>query len=637
MTAISPETAPATTASPDQGAHKGGVDRSDIARVLLVVAAAVVVWFHLWEPVARWSVIGLAAMVIGGWPIFKEAVENLLARRMTMELSMTIALVAALLIGQVFTALVITAFVLVAEILEGLTVSRGRQAIRSLLDFLPRTATLRRGARFEDVPLQAVGAGDVVLVRPGACIPVDGMVLKGRSFVEEAAITGEPLPVEKLPGAAAYAGTTNQSGILEVRADRLGADTTFGKIVEAVERAERSRAPIQRTADRLAAFLVYFAIGAALLTLVISRDIRATISVVIVAGACGVAAGTPLAILGGIGQSARRGAIVKGGRYLETLAAVDTVVLDKTGTLTYGHPRVSVVRPGTGVTAEELMAAAAAAEGPSEHPLGKAIVTWAVEQGLHVAEAGSFRYTPGRGVVAEVDGEPIAAGNRALFEELGVLANVPYRPLDETASEVLVARQGRFLGAIDVTDVLRPEARTAVRTLRALGIKTILLSGDRGAVAEALGRELLVDTAEGGLLPEGKMQRVADLVRAGRVVAMVGDGINDAPALAEASVGVAMGSGTDVARESADVVLIGNDLSKFVDTLRIARQTRRTIRQNFAGTLAVDTVGIALAAAGLLTPLLAAFIHVTSELTFILNSARLLPRPKVVVSLRRDP
>jgi Cd2+/Zn2+-exporting ATPase/Cu+-exporting ATPase len=591
----------------------------------LVAIAAAAVWFHVWEPLPRVSVIGLAATLVGGYPIFKEAAENVLERRMTMELSMTIALVAALAIGEFFTALVITLFVLGAEILEGMTVRRGRRAIGDLLDFLPRTATVRRAGDIRQVPAEEISIGDLLLVNPGSRIPVDGTVAGGHSFVDQAPITGESMPVEKSAGAWVYAGTINQSGALEVRAERLGRDTSFGKIIEAVERAERSRAPIQKLADRLAGYLVYFALGAAVLTFLITRDVRSTISVVIVAGACGIAAGTPLAILGGIGRAARQGAIIKGGLYLEILAQVDTVVFDKTGTLTFGTPDVQEILPADGVSVRTLLEAAAAAERRSEHPLAKAILTRAESLAVPAVEPDHFAYTPGKGVAASLDGEQILVGNRAFFRDRQIA--MPDRAASDGSgtAAVLVARGRRYLGAIRVSDTVRPEAKSAVAALRAIGIRTVLLTGDARSVAEAVAAELGVDEMAAELLPEAKLERVKQLVESGHVVAMVGDGINDAPALMQASVGVAMGSGTDVARESASVVLLGNDLLKFIETVSLARRTRRTILQNFVGTLAVDGVGVALAAVGLLNPLLAAFIHVASELAFILNSARLLP------------
>ena len=594
-------------------------------RIALVAVAATCVGWHVWEPFAAVSVIGVIGLAVGGWPIYKEALENLLARRMTMELSMSIAIIAAAAISEFFTALVITLFVLIAEVLEGMTVSRGRRAIRDLLDFLPRAVSVRRSGAVAEVDADTLTVGDAVLVNPGGRIPVDGTVLAGHSFVDQARITGESLPLEKTAGAAVFAGSINQSGALEIRAERIGRDTSYGKIIEAVEQAERSRAPVQRLADRLAGYLVYFALGAAVLTYLLTRDIRSTISVVIVAGACGIAAGTPLAILGAIGRAARAGAIIKGGLFLEQLGRVDTVVLDKTGTLTYGRPEVRALLPVAGVDELALLDAAAAAEIRSEHPLGKTIVGRAREMGRPVREPESFAYTPGRGVDAMVDGDRVLVGNEVLMRANGIAIPNDLLAKYPEASEVFVARAGRLLGAVVIADTLRAEAAQAIRSIQSMGIKTVLLTGDAEVVATVIAKQLGISEVAADLLPEDKRQRVKELVDQGRTVAMVGDGINDAPALIEAHVGVSMGSGTDVARESADVVLLGNDLLKFAETLAIARRTRGIIWANFVGTIGVDALGIALAAFGLLNPLLAAFIHVASEMTFILNSARLLP------------
>jgi len=401
--------------------HEHGFELVEVLRVAFVALAAIAVWFHLWEPLHRVSVIGLVATLIGGYPIFKEAFDNVLEHRMTMELSMTIALVSALAIGEFFTALVITAFVLAAEIVEGLTVGRGRRAIQDMLDFLPQTASVLRGDQIVEVDTKTILPGEVVVIRPGGRIPVDGKVILGHSFVEQAAITGEPMPSEKSSGSDVYAGTINQAGTLQVRAERLGKETTFGKIIEAVENAERSRASIQKTADRLAGYLVYFALGAAVLTFLITHNLRSTISVIIVAGACGIAAGTPLAILGAIGRAARNGSIIKGGIYLEALGQLHTVFFDKTGTLTYGLPSVAEIYPAAGISKDQLIEAAARAERNSEHPLGRAVVRYAEQRKLQVSEPESFEYRIGRGVLATMDGESVVVGKRGLLEGLEIV------------------------------------------------------------------------------------------------------------------------------------------------------------------------------------------------------------------------
>jgi heavy metal translocating P-type ATPase len=610
----------------DHGAdHEHGqvLNWPDVYRVLFVAVAAGAIWFLGGSRNPYLTGIGVICTLAGGFPIFHEAWENITQRRMTMELSMAIAIVAALAIREIFTALVITLFVLVAEILEGLTVGRGRTAIRHLVGLLPTTATVRRNESWQDVETKEIAVGEIVLVKPGTRIPVDGLVAGGHSFVDQATITGESMPAEKSKGTSVYAGTINQSGALEIRVDRMGRDTTFGKIIDAVERAEKSRAPIQGIADRLSGYLVYFALGAAALTFLITHNVRSTISVVIVAGACGIAAGTPLAILGGIGRSAQLGSIIKGGLYLESLATIDTVLLDKTGTLTYGTPEVVDVHPVEGVSVASLLKAAVTAESRSEHPVAKAILKKASNLEISGEEPERFDYTPGQGIVAGCQGIEIIVGNRVFLEGHGIALST--NTVSQTDSQIFVAREGKFLGTLVVADMLRPEATKAIQDLKSMGLKTVLLTGDSKAVAEDIGGKLGVDEIAAELLPQDKLEFVSRLTDARHNVIMVGDGVNDAPALMKATVGIAMGAGTDVARESANVVLIGNDLSKLVETLSIARRCRRTIMQNFVGTLVVDSIGIGLAALGFLNPLLAAFIHVASEMTFILNSARLLP------------
>lgn len=595
----------------------------ELARIGFVGVAIVISWLQVWQPVPHFDLVGFAAALIGGYPIFREALADLLSRRMTMELSMTIALASALAIREVFTALVIVFFVLIAEVLEELTVGRGRRAIQNLLHLLPQHVELRRSDGVQPASLIELRVGDVVLVRPGGRVPVDGVVVAGHSFIDQAAITGESMPVEKIPGAHVYAGTVNQSGVLEIQTATVGRDTAFGKIIEAVEHAEHSRAPVQRTADRLAGYLVYFALICAIFTFIVTHNARSTISVVVVAGACGIAAGTPLAILGAIGRAARHGAIVKGGLYMEGLSKVDTVVLDKTGTLTLGNPEVVSVDPADGIERELLFRVVASAERFSEHPLARAILGRANELNLELVDPEGFSYTPGKGISCRVEGKPTVVGSRAFLLEHGM--TVPVAPTDQDSStEIAVAQGGVHLGIIRVADVLRPQAVEAVRALREMSINTVLLTGDADAIGRAVGYQLQVDEVEAELLPLQKLARVRALRSSGKTVAMVGDGINDAPALMEANVGIAMGSGTEVARESANVLLLGNDLLNVVEVLKIARQCNRIIMANFAGTLTVDVAGVVLAALGYLNPVLAALIHVSSEMVLILNSARLL-------------
>lgn len=606
--------------------HHGGMSEYiRLALMALVVIASVSGWWRHWMS-RDW--LAFAATLIGGFPIFKEAWENLCKRRMTMELSMTLALVAALCIGQFLTALVIAFFVLFAELVEGYTVGGGRRAIQNLIDALPRQVRVRRGGQEHELATNEVAAGEIIIIRPGERIPADGIVTKGHSFVDQSSITGESLPVEKVEQSKVFAGTINKDGVVEVIVEKIGRDTTFGKIIDIVEQAEKSRAPVQRIADKLSAGLVYFAFSAAVFTLIVTRNITSTISVIIVAGACGVAAGTPLAILAGIGNAARRGIITKGGLYLELLSRIDTVVLDKTGTLTLGIPEVTAVRTFDHVTENEVLQTAAIAEQHSEHPLGEAIVRRARERELPLREYSHLHYSPGKGIVVEESGTRILVGTHALFEEHGV--PVPVNTLSEAGAHdgagktvVLVGRDNRVLGTVTLADQLRAEAKKAVQDLKAQGYRTILLTGDSSHTAKVIGTELGVHKAIGDLLPEQKVEKIRKLLRDGRKVAMVGDGVNDAPALAEATVGIAMGQGTDVALETADVTLMTSDLSRLVELLAISKRCYRVIMFNFWGTISVDTAGIILAFFGMLAPIAAALIHVGSELAFILNSARL--------------
>ncbi|MFT0846860.1 cation-translocating P-type ATPase [Actinomycetaceae bacterium L2_0104] len=599
------------------------IDRADLARTLFVAACTLAVALGLTGPWPTVPIVALVGLVTGCWPILTEAIEDVRGRRMSMELSMLIAIIAAAAIGEWVTALLITTFVLAAEILEDLSMDRGRDALTDLMAFLPENVQVRQNGDIRVVPLADVEAGQVVVVAPGGRIPVDGLVVAGESTADQSRITGEPLPVDVAAGSEVFAGSINQIGAIEVRAELVGTESSYGRIVEAVRRAQSSEPPVQRLADRLAAWLVYLALGGAALTYLVTRDITAAISVVVVAGACGIAAGTPLAVLAAIARIARAGAFVKDGAHLEALSTVDTVVFDKTGTLTTGTATVIGVQTNGGTAANALLELAASVESYSEHPLGQAIVEHARALGLAVRPAANFVYRPGLGVTATVEGRQIAAGSRAL------VADAPSHVDGQgTATAVHVSIDGRYEGTIALADTIRESAREAVAELERRGLRTLIITGDREATARAVAAELGIDDVRAGLLPDQKLAAIDAERAAGHRLAMIGDGVNDAPALARADVGIAMGSGTDIARESADVVLISSDLHDLVRTVHVAQRARRIVMFNFAGTIAVDLIGMALAALGLLGPVLAALVHVGSETAFILNSARLIPGRK---------
>ena len=624
------------------------IERADIVRIAVVGLATLGTWAAGAAGTPSWVVgaVGVPALVVGCWPLVVEAAGDLRERRMSMELSMLLAIVAAAVIGEWVTALAVTVFALCAEVLEDLSMDRGRDALTNLMSFLPQTAQVVSGvetaapAEATEVPLDEVRPGQVIALSPGGRVPVDGIVRTGRADVDQSRITGEALPVQVGPGDRVPAGSITR-GALELEVERVGEDSSYGRIVAAVRHAQSSRAPVQRLADRLAARIVYFALAAALVTFLATQDARATISVIIVAGACGVAAGTPLAVLAAIARAAHCGAFVKDGTHLEQLSAVDTVVLDKTGTLTVGAPRVVAVGPTEAAAGEdEVLALAAAAEWNSEHPIGRAIYSEAAVRDLTVPMPQDVVYSPGAGVSARVDGRRVTVGRRKRQEHQpgqdtsgsddAIASSIASDPEAPSATSVVEVRaDGQLLGTIALADRLRQGAATAVRDLSEMGLGVLMLTGDSAAsashVAGLLG--LTEDQVRNDLLPTDKEEVVRSLRQAGKCVAMVGDGVNDAPALSAADVGIAMGTGTDVAREAGDVVLVGSAPADLVETVRVARRARGIIMVNFVGTVVVDAAGMIAAGLGLLGPVAAALVHVVSESAFILNSARLVPRP----------
>ena len=629
------------------------IEWADVVRIAVVGLAALGAWIAGAAGTPGWAVgaVGAVVLAVGCWPLLVEAAEDLRKRRMSMELSMLLAIVAAAIIGEWVTALAVTVFALCAEVLEELSMDRGRDALTDLMSFLPQTARVvgapeaaesaesSQSASITEVPLDEVRPGQVIALSPGGRVPVDGVVRTGRADVDQSRITGEALPVQVGPGDRVPAGSITR-GALELEVERVGEDSSYGRIVAAVRHAQSSRAPVQRLADRLAARIVYLALAAALVTFLVTRDVRATISVIIVAGACGVAAGTPLAVLAAIARAARCGAFVKDGTHLEQLSAVDTVVVDKTGTLTVGEPRVVSVRPTEAVAGEdEVLALAAAAEWNSEHPIGRAIYNEAAVRDLTVPVPGDVAYSPGAGVSTHIEGRRITVGrcrgqghqperDTPGCEDEAALSAESDPEAPSATSVVEVRADGQLLGTIALADRLRQGAATAVRDLGDMGLEVLMLTGDSAAsarhVAGLLG--LTEEQVRADLLPTDKEEVIDSLRRAGKQVAMVGDGVNDAPALGAADVGIAMGTGTDVAREAGDVVLVGSAPADLVETVRVARRARRIIMVNFVGTVVVDVVGMVAAGLGLLGPVAAALVHVVSESAFILNSARLVPR-----------
>ncbi len=568
--------------------------------------------------------VWLALVLAGGYPVFNEVIRAALQRQITSHTLMTVGLVAALAVGEWPTAVLIVFFMRLGRYVEGFTTGRARRALKDLTALAPQQARVERDGVEQMVPASAVNVAEVVIVRPGEQIPVDGEVVSGHATVDQAAITGESIPVEAGPGTRVFAATIAQLGSLRVRAVQVGAETTFGRVIQLVEEAETHRAGVQRIADKFSAYYLPLVLGVAVLTFWWGGNALAATAVLVVACSCSFALATPIAMLASIGAGARRGLLIKGGKYLETLARADVLLIDKTGTLTLGQPRITDVIPLDPVSETELLTLAASAERYSEHPLAEALRSAAQERRLPLIEPVDFTATPGMGVQALLDGRRVIVGSRRMVPLGGAVAIAAEL---ETQGKTLlfVAREGTLIGILAVADTLRPEVPQALQAVRDLGVQQIeLLTGDNERTAAALGERLGV-AYRAGLLPEDKIAMVKEYQRLGHTVIMVGDGINDAPALAQADVGMAMGAaGSDVAIEAAHIVLMRSDWGLVPEALRIARRTLRVVKLNIGFTGVYNLIGLSLAALGFLPPALAAAAQSLPDFIILGNSSRLL-------------
>jgi P-type Cu+ transporter len=572
----------------------------------------------------------LLVLALGFGPL-RRVVRDALAGRVTAHTLVSLGALAALLVGEWVTAVVVVVFMRVAEHVESFTASRGRSALRDLSALAPPQARVERGGAEVQVPVAEVRAGEVVVVRPGERIPVDGEVVGGHAAVDQAAITGEGLPVEAEPGTGVFAATLVHGGVLRIRAERVGADSTFGRVVRMVEEGEAHRAEVQRLADRFAVWYLPVVVAIALLTWLVRGDVLAMAAVLVVACSCAFALATPVAMIASIASGARQGLLVKGGRYLEALARADVLLLDKTGTLTLGRPRITDIVTLGGALEDEVLALAAAAERHSEHPLAEAVRAAAEERGLPAPASDDFEALPGLGVRARVAGATVEVGNRRLIADVGAdidggaAAAALARLQGEGKSTLLVARDGVPLAVLGAADTLRPEVPAALAEARTLGIRHVeILSGDNASATRALADALGV-AYRAELLPEEKIRIVEEYRALGHVVVMVGDGVNDALALRRADVGIAMGAaGTDVALEAAHLALMRDDWMLVPRALRIAKRTMGVVRLNIVYTVVYNVVGVSLAALGILPPILAAAGHSLPDLAILANSSRLL-------------
>jgi Cu+-exporting ATPase len=537
----------------------------------------------------------------------------------------------------------IISLVLLGQVLELRARAQTRGALRSLLGLAPKLARrVRAGGDDEDVPLALVQVGDLLRVRPGESVPVDGVVTEGGSAVDESLVTGESIPVSKEPGAKVTGATVNGTGSFVMRAERVGEATLLAQIVRMVSEAQRSRAPIQRLADKVAAWFVPAVVVAALVTFAVWAAIGPeprlafaivnAVAVLIIACPCALGLATPMSVMVGTGRGASSGVLVRNAEALELMEKVDTLLVDKTGTLTEGKPRLVAVRPAKGFGDDQVLKAAAGIERASEHPLAHAVLVEARRRGLELHAAAGFQSITGKGVTGEIDGQRVAVGNATLMRDLGVPDELPdaEQLRSEGETVLLVSIGGRLAGVLGVADPIKQTSAEALRALRAQGIRVVMLTGDSAATAAAVARKLGIEEFEAEVLPARKSEVVQRLRSEGRIVAMAGDGINDAPALAAADVGIAMGTGADVAMESAGVTLLRGDLRGIVRARRLGRATMRNIRQNLFWAFAYNVLGVPIAAgvlypiAGiLLSPMLASAAMSFSSVSVIANALRL--------------
>lgn len=626
---------------------------------------------HLIAPQAsNWTQLVLATPVVlwAGWPFFVRGEQSLVTRNLNMFTLIAMGTGVAWIYSVVATlapslfppafrnldgsvpiyfeaAAVITVLVLLGQVLELRAREQTGGAIRALLDLAPVTAKrVKEDGSDEEVSLAKVHVGDRLRVRPGEKVPVDGALLEGRSSVDESLVTGESMPATKNAGDKVIGGTLNQTGSFVMRADKVGGDTLLSRIVDMVASAQRSRAPIQRLADQVSGWFVPLVILIALLAFVawamwgpeprMSYGLIAAVSVLIIACPCALGLATPMSVMVGIGRGAQYGVLIKNAEALERFEKIDTLVVDKTGTLTEGKPRVTAIHAAAGVAEDDLLAIAASLERASEHPLALAIVQAAAERGLALKEATDFDSPVGKGVIGRVDGKAIVIGNRRFLGELGVdatpLDSKAERLREEAATAIFVAIDGKISGVIGIADPIKPTTLDALQSLREDGVAVVMLTGDNWTTARAVAKRLGISEVEAEILPEDKSKVVSRLREAGRIVAMAGDGVNDAPALAAADVGIAMGTGTDVAIESAAVTLLKGDLRGIVRGRRLSKTTMHNIRENLFFAFFYNAAGVPIAAGALyptfgllLSPTIAAAAMALSSVSVVVNSLRL--------------
>jgi heavy metal translocating P-type ATPase len=601
------------------------MNRARWIEVVRIVATGLVAFLY-WRSLVPLPLLWMS-VAVGLYPLVKTGVLDLVhEHKIGTEIFVTIATLVAVFGGETVAGAVLMVIILIAEFIAELNTDRARASIKELIGCVPQVALVKRDGGQHTIALSEVKVGDIVLVRAGEKIPVDGHIILGQGSVNEAPITGESIPKDKGIGSLVFAGTVVDAGALDINTDKVGVDTTFARIIGLVEGAQSQQAPVQRLADQVAAWLIPVVFVFLIAVYLVTRDVRTIVTLMIFTSPAELGLATPLVMIAAIARAARHGILIKGGLYLETLARVDTMVFDKTGTLTANMPEVvRIVTGPSHVSESDLVRLAAASDLRSAHPLAKAMVSHAQRMQLVVPEPTHYEQILGRGVKATVEGRQVLCGNLALLQENGVAQAMANGAGDQTP--IYVAIDGQLAGTLFIADTLRPGAHQALSDLRTSGVKRIvMLTGDNAATAKAIGDALGIDEIRAELLPAEKVRAIAELQRQGHRVAMVGDGINDAPALAQADVGIAMGgAGTQAALEAADIVLMVDDLAKIAGARAIARRAYRTVQENLlVGVGVVHLMGITAALMGWIGPIEAAVLHLGPDLLVFINSVKLL-------------
>jgi Cd2+/Zn2+-exporting ATPase len=586
-------------------------------------------WLGL-GPIHLPTALAVVSLIVGGYPVVTSAIKTLLIPDLNVDTLVSIAAISATAVGAYQEAATVIFIMLLGEFLEGLTVGKARKAIASLIQLSPKMAWVRREGKEVEVPIEDVKPNEVVIVKPGERIPVDGKIVSGCGSINQATLTGESMPVEKDVGDKVYCGTFNEAGSCEIEATQVAEDTKLAQIKRLILEAQAEKSPTQRTMDRFSRYFIPAIILIALATFLVTGEIIRAITILIVACPCALVLGTPTAVVAAIGNAARRGILIKGGVYLEQMGRLKTLLMDKTGTLTVGRPRVVEMKTIDGLDEKELLYWASIAEKRSEHPLARAVTEKAGELGISIPHPQSFENFRGKGVKVQWNSKAILVGSFELMKSEGIQISESTKGLleskqSEGMTPLLVAVDRRLLGIISIADTMREGAKDAIDNIREQGVSEIwMLTGDSALVADRIGRELEI-RYEAKLLPEEKVLAVKEWKRKGRVVGMIGDGVNDAPALAAADIGIAMGAvGTDVAIETADIALMTDDLEQIPTLVRLSRKALRVIKENIVFAILFNTVLVLLSAEGRMTMILGAVLHQASSLLVILNSMRLL-------------